>query len=653
MPFLQSKRAPLVLLVALMAVAYARVVACDFIWDDDDYVTNNPVLRTAGGLWDIWFVPTSLPQYYPLVHTSFWLEFRLWELHPLGYHLVNVALHGASALALLRLGQRLAVPGILLAALWFAVHPVHVESVAWVTERKNVLSLLCYLLAAERWLRWHDGDGPATRSYVIGSLWFVGALWSKTVTASLPAALLVVVWWRDGALTRRALLAALPWLVVGAGLGYFTVHLEATHVGASGEPWQISGVERVLVAGRACWFYVWSLVWPFGTCFNYPRWDIDAGAAWQWLYPAGAVAAVLLTWALRSRIGRGPSAALMIFGGTLFPAIGFFDVYPFRYSFVADHFQYHASVAVVVALAALAARRTAGLAEGARVGLAAVWLTGLAVVSAVEVGQYRDFETLWRVTLEKNPRSAIAHTNLGAIETENFGRAKAAGETAEAARRLAAARGHLQTVLEIDETSHEARTNLGVLAYGQGEFEEARRLFDEALARKRADPGTLSNVAFLELEAGRAPEALALVEEALGFDPEHFNARWVRGSVLSRLGRFADARPDLEWVLVRDPRKLEVRRLYVTCLFELGEHQRCAEQAISLLKDSPREPAVTRTMARALARVARERPSGRARGFVLAALKQGAIDPAAVVPVVAAELRKLGDLERARLVEGK
>ena len=653
MPFLQSKRAPLVLLVALMAVAYARVVSCDFIWDDDDYVTNNPVLRTAGGLWDIWFVPTSLPQYYPLVHTTFWLEYRAWELHPLGYHLVNVALHGASALVLLRLGRRLAIPGILLGALWFAVHPVHVESVAWVTERKNVLSLLCYLLAAERWLRWHDGDGPAARNYVIGSLWFVGALWSKTVTASLPAALLVVLWWRDGALTRRACLAALPWLVVGAGLGYFTVHLEATHVGASGEPWQISGLERVLVAGRACWFYVWSLVWPFDTCFNYARWAVDAGAAWQWLFPTGAALAVVAAWALRGRIGRGPAAVLMIFGGTLFPAIGFFDVYPFRYSFVADHFQYHASVAVIVGLAAFASQRAAGLAENARLGLAGAFLVALAAVSAVEVGQYRDFETLWRVTLAKNPRSAIAHTNLGAIETDNYGLAKAAGRTAEAAERLAAAKGHLQAVLEIDETSHEARTNLGVLAYGQGQVDEARRYFEEALARKRADPGTLSNLAFLELEAGRAPAARELVEEALGFDAEHFNARWVRGAVLCELDRFGDARPDLEWVLVRDPGKVEVRRLYVTCLFELGEHQRCAEQAISLLKSSPREGAVQRTMARALARVARERPSDRARAFVLGALKQGAIDPAAVVPVVAAELRKLGDLERARVVEGK
>ena len=218
MPSLKSKQAPLVLLVVLLLVAYARVATCDFIWDDDDYVTNNPVLRTSGGLWDIWFVPTSLPQYYPLVHTTFWLEYRVWELHPLGYHLVNVALHGASALVLLRLGRRLAVPGVLLGALWFAVHPVHVESVAWVTERKNVLSLLCYLLAAERWLRWHDGDGPGARSYLIGSLWFVGALWSKTVTASLPAALLIVIWWRDGALTKRAFLAAAPWLVVGATL---------------------------------------------------------------------------------------------------------------------------------------------------------------------------------------------------------------------------------------------------------------------------------------------------------------------------------------------------------------------------------------------------------------------------------------------------
>ncbi|MCK5941321.1 MAG: tetratricopeptide repeat protein [Planctomycetes bacterium] len=653
MPLLAAKRAPLVLLVILMIVAYGRIVSCGFIWDDDDYVTNNPVLRTFGGLWDIWFVPTSLPQYYPLVHTTFWLEYRLWELHPLGYHLVNVVLHACSALVILRLGRRLAIPGILLGALWFAVHPVHVESVAWVTERKNVLSLLCYLLAAERWLRWHDGDGLATRQYAVGSLWFLGALLSKTVTASLPAALLVVIWWRDGRLTKRAVLAAVPWLVIGAALGWFTVHLEATHVGAAGEPWQITGLERVLVAGRACWFYLYSLAWPFGTMFNYPRWHVDVGAWWQWLYPIGAVVAVLAGLLLRGRIGRGPAAALLIFGGTLFPAIGFFDVYPFRYSFVADHFQYHASVAIVLGLAALAAIRARRLNENARAVLGGVFLLAMAITTATGIPQYRDFETLWRVTLEKNPRSAIAHTNLGAIETDNYGRAKAAGRTAEATRHLEAAQRHLRTVLEIDDTSHEARTNLGVLAHQQGDREQARQLYEEALRLKENDPGTWSNLAMLELEQHDAERALVCVDKALAFQPDHMNAHIVRGWVLCELRRFAAARPELEWVLGRMQQAPDVRRRYIGCLHELGEHQRCVEVAMPFVKARPNEPEVRRVLVRSLARLLQDRPEEQARAFLTAVLERGGLSAEVYVPEVAAALRALGDELRARRLEGR
>ena len=657
MSFLESKRAPWVLVAALMLVAYARVAGCGFIWDDDDYVTNNPVLRTIGGLYDIWFVPTSLPQYYPLVHTTFWLEHAVWGLDPMGYHVVNVALHGASALALLRIGRRLAVPGILFGALWFAVHPVHVESVAWVTERKNVLSLLCYLLAAERWLKWHDGDGG--KSYAIGSLWFVGALFSKTVTASLPAALLVVIWWRDGKLTARAWRAALPWLLIGAGLGYFTVHLEATHVGAAGQSWQLAGLERVLVAGRACWFYVYSLIWPLHTCFNYPRWDVDVAAASQWLFPIGAALAVVAAWALRARIGRGPAAALMIFGGTLFPAIGFFDVYPFRYSFVADHFQYHASVAVMVALAAFVTTRTARLAATARLGAAAVFLLGTAVVASLDVGQYRDFETLWRVTLEKNPRSAIAHTNLGAVETDAYGQAKQAGRMRDAAGHLAAAERHLRQVLELDATSHEARTNLGVLAQQQGKRVEARRLYREALDQKRDDAGTWSNLAALEIEEGRASAALPHVQQALSLDPDHVNARIVRGWALCELRRFGDAKADLEWVLRRAGASYvgagyvdDVQRRYATCLLELKDHRGAAEQALSLLRRLPQDPDARSVMARALAQLCLQYPEDKVRRFVQAGLQRAGLDFAEAAALVAAQLRALGDEGRARRLEG-
>ena len=149
-------------LLLLTCLAYIPALSAEFIWDDDDYVTANPVLQEGGrGLVRIWTEPTSLPQWYPLVHTTFWLEAQLWGMSPAGYHIVNVLLHGLSAWVLLIVLRRLEVPGALLAAAVFAVHPVHVESVAWVTERKNVLSLLFALLAVRAWLVWRPLGGDA------------------------------------------------------------------------------------------------------------------------------------------------------------------------------------------------------------------------------------------------------------------------------------------------------------------------------------------------------------------------------------------------------------------------------------------------------------------------------------------------------------
>jgi hypothetical protein len=181
---LADPRVVLLVFGLLAAIAYAPVFDCGFIWDDDDYVTQNPVLRTWGGLASIWLQPRSLPQYYPLVHSTFWLEYRLWGLHPAGYHVVNVLLHTLAAFQLWRFCGQLGVRFGLVAAVWFLVHPVHVESVAWVTERKNVLSLLLALLAARQWLVWHE-HGRA-RALAIGSVAFVLALASKTVVATLP-----------------------------------------------------------------------------------------------------------------------------------------------------------------------------------------------------------------------------------------------------------------------------------------------------------------------------------------------------------------------------------------------------------------------------------------------------------------------------------
>ena len=410
------------LIVVMTFVAYVPALQGGFVWDDDAYVTRNATLRDLEGLRRIWLEPTSFPQYYPLVFTTFWLEYHLWGLDPFGFHVTNVLLHASSAVLLWLLLRRLGVPGAWLAAAIFALHPVEAESVAWVTERKNVLSGLFYLAAFHAYWSFADGEAPAHPAsrrnrwamYAASVLLFACALLAKTVTGSLPAALLLASCWKRGRVRAREVLALVPLVLVGVASGLNTAWMEKHVVGAQGTEWTLTFVERCCIAGRALWFYAAKIVWPYPLTFVYPRWHVDPSVWWQVLLPVAAVAVVVALWCLRRRIGRGPLAATLFFAGTLFPALGFFDFYPMRYSFVADHFQYLASIGLVTLLAALATRVAGRQREVGSVA-AAVLLVTLGAFTWRQGAIYANLETLWRDTVAKNPDAALAHNNLGLI----------------------------------------------------------------------------------------------------------------------------------------------------------------------------------------------------------------------------------------------
>jgi tetratricopeptide (TPR) repeat protein len=625
------------LLAVLALVTWWPVASCGFVWDDDDYVTQNPVLRTWAGLWQIWAEPRSLPQYYPLVHTSFWLEYRLWGLSPLGYHVDNVVLHTLAAWLVFRLCRQLALPVALLPAMWFLVHPVHVESVAWVTERKNVLSLVCALLAAGRWLRWHDGG--TRRDLDIGSLWFAGALLAKTVTASLPAALLVVLWWRDGRITRRALLGALPWLCAGAVLGWLTVHLEAEHVRAADPRFALHGAERLLVAGRAVWFYLGCLALPVGLCFQYPRWPLDVADLAQWAWPAATVGALAAAVLLRARLGRGPLAVLLLFGGTLVPALGFFDVFPFRYSFVADHFQYHASVAVLVGASAVAGPWLAQrLPRAAGLGLLGLFLAANVALCWQGLGSYRDLDALWQDTLAKNPRSTLALINLGGAANMRGDR-KTAKELSERA-------------LEIDPTSHEAWNNLGTIAHSGGDRGTARACYEKALANKPDDTAARHNLAVLHLEEKRPRDALALVEAAVVTDPDYFEARITLVWALHDCGLWERALAAADYVLQRLPDHVPTLERAVQCLVRLQRWQQAASNAMRWLRAAPTSAAARQQLVATMAQALLAEPPARVRLVAESACRNGGVDAGAILPLVEDALRRQGAVGHADALRG-
>lgn len=439
-------------LLAATVIAYSPALRATYIWDDDDYVVANPTLKSVEGLRQIWFVGGATPQYYPLVHTTFWLEYRLWGIErPLGFHLVNVLLHGLSAFVLWRLVRKLGIRGALLAAAIFALHPVMTESVAWITERKNVLSCLLYLCSALAYFHFAEARQAATDQatatrrlfsprfgfYLLSFVLFVLAMFSKTVVVSLPAAILVIVWWRNGRLRLRDATPLLPFFAVGLGLGLFTSWMERVRVGAHGRAWDFTFVDRCLIAGRALWFYAAKLVWPVKLAFIYPKWHIDRTQLWQYAFPIAAVLAIMALWLLRRKIGRGALAATLIFAGTLFPALGFFNVFPMLFSFVADHFQYHASIALIVLFAATVAQITAwpadALARFRKAPLllvaAARWIIPavvalplvacLGTITHLHSQVFRDIGTLWLDTLGKNPDSPMVLTSAASVLVSN------------------------------------------------------------------------------------------------------------------------------------------------------------------------------------------------------------------------------------------
>jgi tetratricopeptide (TPR) repeat protein len=560
-------------MVLVAAVAYIPALRGGFIWDDDAHVTTNLAMRSVQGLVRIWIEPGAAPQFYPMAHTGFWIQYQLFGEHPLGYKLVNLALHLTSAsllmLVLLRLGLAPWASG--LAAVVFAVHPVHVESVAWISELKNTLSGVFYMAAALAYL--HGLDRADRRWYWASLGLFVAALLSKTVTASLPAALLLALWWRQGRLQWSDVKPLIPFLVIGAGLGLFTVWFERHMVGARGEDFGFTLADRLLIAGRALWFYAGKLLWPHPLVFTYPRWVIDTGVWWQWLYPVSAAGLIATLIALRKRLGIGPLAAMLFFGGTLLPAIGFIDVYPFVFSFVADHFQYLASVGVIV----LAACAVAALPHAARVGVSAAIVAALAAVTFAHGRTYRDLDTLYRHVLHHNPDSWMAHNNLGSLLLDR-------GETE-------AAVGHFERSLQLHPRNAGAMRNLALVHHSRGEDEQALTWYEKAVEIRPED--TIASVALgeLYLRTGQPQRAKALFADAVEREPRNLLAWYNLGLMAMAEGDAAEAVRCLRQTLAIQADLSEAHYQLAHALLATGETAAAAEhfrKALAISGDDPK-----------------------------------------------------------------
>ena len=544
----------------LVALSYAPAVLWGgFVWDDR-VITEAPPIRNWDGLWRIWFSPSDLEfwegHYWPLVYTTFWLEHKLWGFAPTGYHAVNVLLHVANALLLWRLLLRLAVPGAWVVAAVFAVHPLHVESVAWVLERKDVLSALFYLAAFWTWDRFVDEPYAKgrTRRYVLTLALFVLGMLSKSIVVTLPAALLIRQWWKRGRVAGADLIRLVPFFAVGLAIAAADTSFYRSKEAIS---FDYSLIERVLIAAHALWFYVGKLIWPTGLAVIYPHWGVSVADPLAWGYVAAVMAAGAALWFLRHRIGRGPLAGVLFFAITLAPVLGLVDFGYMQFSFVADRYQYLAGIgmiAVIVGSAAACFLRlvapSRSLVEGfhsdrlptaakwGAVGTVSVLLIVLGALTWRQVGIYRDNVTFYTHILAHNPTARSAQYNLG-----NALIIAQRPEEALAAFRIATAQ---------QPDSVDAHSNTGRALMDLGRLDEAADRLRHALEMDPRHKVSLQNLALVRVRQQRPEEALDVYRRLLEIDPRHVGGHSGMGIALHYLGRTDEALQSVDRALVLD-----------------------------------------------------------------------------------------------------
>ncbi|MFL6583461.1 MAG: tetratricopeptide repeat protein [Chthoniobacterales bacterium] len=509
------------ILILLVAAAYARVWDAGFIWDDDAHLTQNVCVVGPAGLKEIW--TTAEATYYPLVLTTFWALHKVVGLDPLPYHAANVLFHLGSALLLWRALKELGIPGAWIAAALWAIHPVMVQSVAWITEMKNTQSCFFYLLCVLFFLKWN-----ITRTWwrFAGALFFGAmAMASKSSTVILPAVLALCLWWQNRRWKWSDLAALLPFALISTAVSGWTIWEQKFHSGAFGNEWAQTTTERAIIAGRDVCFYLGKLAWPHPLVFIYPHWQIDAADWLNYLPLAATIVAILLLWFLRKTRVRGVLFAFTYFVVALLPVLGFFNVYFFRYSFVSDHFQYLASIGPL-ALAGAGLKKAGEFFPPIKIPLLALLFGGLVFLTSEQTRIYRNVETLWRSTLARNPECWMAHYELGR-ELRDRGQ-------------LDAAIAEYEQGLAIWPDYADAHYNLARIFLDRGEFERAIVEYQTVLKLKPHDAEAHNNLGSSYSVMGQMDRAITEFLTALAIKPQYAEAEQNLGNALIQRGRTDD-----------------------------------------------------------------------------------------------------------------
>jgi tetratricopeptide (TPR) repeat protein len=578
-------------LTAVTVFAYRPAWNGGFLWDDDIYITNNELLTAPDGLRRIWFSLDSPSQYFPLVYTTFRVERAVWGLNPTGYHWINLVLHVANALLVWLVLVRLKVPGAWLAGAIFVLHPVQVESVAWITERKNVLMGFFFLLTLLAWIAFVNRETKRRwLFYGLALILYLFALSAKTTACTLPAALFLILWLQHKAIDWKRITQIVPFLVLGIAMGVLAMWWERYHQGTSRAAFAfLSPIERVLVASRAVWFYLSKLFWPSNLTFIYPRWDIAPTQFLNYVWLLGGFVLCVAIYFLRRYVGRSVEVAAAFFVATLSPVLGFIMLYTFRYTFVADHYQYLACIGPI----ALACAGLANLAEALKNSRALILGAALAVVGMLatltwrQAAMYGNIETLWRTTLARNPSCWMAHNNLGIVL---FGK----GQLDDAIE-------HYRTTLEMQPNYWDADYNLGSALLGKGQVDEAIFYCDKAVKMQPNDPDAQVALANALLQNRRIDDAIVHYQKAVEIRPDYFLARSGLGHALLEKGQFDGAIEHSRAALLVQPNDADCHTILAIALDEKGQSAEAIGHYEKALTISPQSVSALNNLAWLLA----------------------------------------------------
>ena len=642
---------PGVLLVLIVVAAYLPALFCGFFWDDHAHIELNSLLTAPGGLYRIWF-SLSFQQYLPIQLSTHWLEVRLWGFNPLPFHAANVLLHAINGVLVWQVLKRLEFKYAWQAAALFSLHPVAAETVVWVTERRTLLSAMFYLGAVLCWMNFSDGRGQRWYAATLGL--YTLALLSKTVACTLPVILFLLDWMRAErrppprifakyeksvekgigiAIATKELISLIPFFIVGLPLSMLTALMEREIIGAQGYLWDYSLAQRILLCGRALWFYVFKDLLPIQLTFIYPRWHLDGSDVFQWLWLIAAIIAAIALLPLSRQFGRRAVMPVIFFAITLFPALGFANIYPQRFSFVADHFQYLACLGIVVLFTGI----VAWLYESARgnkgtdrtdclsphfhgtiprvAGWAVLLIFGCLVWSHAR--SFMSDESMWKDVLSKNNEAWLADVNLGVIYYDG-------GHPEEALP-------YYEKAYELQPDDMHVASDLADTYVRLGNTERARQIFTEALKASPAFEMTsqaavktrsfvsrtfrnlvglpagfltiyeqqcvnntmdvLLGLANVEGLAGHADEAQKNFEAAMKLRPKNNKPYLARAAYLKNLGKSIEAFADLEKAALLDVSDAEPLYQKGTLLLSTGQVEKAMAAFHEALERNPHHSA--------------------------------------------------------------